>query len=176
MNRLNLRFLLAVFLLIFASGVHSGGLQMIRTSVGFEAAMVVLQESVEAHGYTVAHIQKCDGGMAEFDYKTDFYRVVFFGKLDEVRSISEKHPEMIPFLPLKIALFAEGNETVVVSIDPVAFSDFFPDDELQIQFQRWSSDIRSILGDIRDSDLELAVKIEPTPEQIQAESKNIETP
>ncbi len=146
---------------VFSINSVAGSVVMIRTDLGFEAAMEVLKESIEAHGYTVAHEQKCDGGMAEFDYATDFYRVIFFGKLQEVRGFSEKYPEMIPFLPLKIALFAENKETVVVAVDPTALSPFFPQAELQTQFLRWSNDINSILGDVRDAHMNDASDTKP---------------
>jgi hypothetical protein len=74
---------------------------------------------------------------------------VFFGKIDEVRMISERYPELVSYLPLKIAVIAEKDETLLAVLNPEALAPFFPDEELQIQFGRWNSDLLSILKDVR---------------------------
>ena len=125
-------------------------LVMARSSAKAAQVMEVLRETLPEYGYSVAHVQRCDGGMAEFDYKTDFYRVVLFGKVEEVRRILARHPEMSPYLPLKIAVIAENNETLLAAMDPRALSPMFPDDpELQLQFSRWHSDIQAMLDEMR---------------------------
>jgi uncharacterized protein (DUF302 family) len=122
---------------------------MVRTAQPFEATMGVLQQTLAEYGYAVAHVQRCDGGMADFGYKSDFYRVVFFGKLGEVRDLSARHPELIPYLPLKILLFAEQDETVLVALNPLALAERYDARELQVQFLRWHSDISAILQEVR---------------------------
>lgn len=125
-------------------------LVMARSSAKAQHVMDVLKETLPEYGYSVAHTQRCDGGMAEFHYKTDFYRVVFFGKLEEVRKILARHPEMSPYLPLKIAVIAENDETVLAAVDPRALSPLFPDDpQLQLQFARWYNDIQAMLDEMR---------------------------
>jgi len=125
-------------------------LVMVRSSANAQHVMDVLKETLPEYGYSVAHTQRCDGGMAEFHYKTDFYRVVFFGKLKEVREILSRHPEMSPYLPLKIAVIAENDETVLAAVDPRALGSMFPDDpQLQLQFARWYNDIQAMLDEMR---------------------------
>ncbi len=121
-----------------------------RTALKFEQAMGALTQTLGEYGYAVAHVQRCDGGMSDFGYKSDFYRVVFFGKIDEVRSLSKKHPELVPYLPLKMLLFAEKDETVLVVLNPLDLVRHFESDELRVQFQRWHSDIRAILNEMRE--------------------------
>jgi len=121
-----------------------------RSAEQAEVSMAVLQDALKSYGYTVAHVQKCDGGMEEFDYKTDYYRVVFFGKIGEVRPIVDKHPEMAAYLPLKITVFAENKESVLVTLDPLQLSAFFNDAELSIQFARWHNDLHAILDEVRN--------------------------
>lgn len=123
---------------------------MARTGMPFDQALTAVQELLGEYGYTVAHIQKCDGGMAKFGYHSDKYQLVFFGKLEEVRRVSHAHPELIPFLPLKLAVFAEGKETVVVALDPLELGRYLPDPHLQIQLARWHSDLTSMLAEIRE--------------------------
>jgi len=125
-------------------------LVMARSNAKAAHVMDVLKETLPEYGYSVAHVQRCDGGMAEFDYKTDFYRVVFFGKVEEVRRILARHPEMSPYLPLKIAVIAENNETLLAAMDPRALAPMFPDDaELQLQLSRWYNDIQAMLDEMR---------------------------
>jgi superfamily II DNA helicase RecQ len=85
--------------LLISVQVHAGTLLMARSTEQAEVSMSVLQDALKSYDYTIAHVQKCDGGMEEFDYKTDYYRVVFFGKIEEVRPIIDKHPEMAAYLP-----------------------------------------------------------------------------
>ncbi len=131
--------------------VSAGHTLMVRTAHSFETAMGILQQTLEEYGYSVAHVQRCDGGMADFGYKSDFYRVVFFGKIDEVRDLSDKYPELIPYLPLKILLFAEKDETVLVALNPLELAELFEPGDLRIQFKRWHSDVTSILQEVRTS-------------------------
>lgn len=122
---------------------------MARSSAKAEQVMGVLKETLTEYGYTVAHTQRCDGGMAEFDYKSDFYRVVFFGKLEEVREILARHPEMSAYLPLKIAVIAENDETLLAAMDPRALSPMFPEDpQLQLQLVHWHNDIQAMLDEM----------------------------
>ena len=116
-----------------------------------EIVFAYAKSSIEEHGYSVAHIQLCDGGMTDFGYKTDFYRVLFFGKLAEVRRISEKYPELVSYVPLKLAVIAEKDDTLLTVLNPEVLAPYFADAEVQIQLSRWHSDLESILDDVRRS-------------------------
>ena len=122
---------------------------MSRIPMRAEIVLEYVKTSIEEHGYAVAHLQLCDGGMADFGYKSDAYRVVFFGKVEETRMISARYPELVSYLPLKIAVIAEKDETLLTVLDPDALAPFFPDPEMQIQLGRWASDLASILDDVR---------------------------
>ena len=143
------RILLLAASLLLAGGSGAESMIMGRVSMHAEIVIEYVKSSIEEHGYTVAHIQLCDGGMTDFGYESDLYRVVFFGKIDEVRMISRRHPELVSYLPLKIAVIAEKDETLLAVLNPEALAPFFPDEELQIQFGRWNSDLLSILKDVR---------------------------
>ncbi len=142
--------MLLICSLLASLQANAGGLLMARSAEQAEVSMSVLQDALKSYGYTIAHVQKCDGGMEEFDYKTDYYRVVFFGKIEEVRPIIDKHPEMAAYLPLKITVFAENQESVLVALDPLQLTTFFNDAELSVQFVRWHNDLRAILDEVRD--------------------------
>jgi uncharacterized protein (DUF302 family) len=122
---------------------------MARVNMKADLALEYLKTAVTEHGYSVAHIQKCDSGLGGFGFHSDTYRVVFFGKLAEIRRISAKHPEFTAYLPLKIAVEAEKGETVMTAVNPLTFDRYYPGDhDMQLQFRRWRNDILDIFDDV----------------------------
>lgn len=128
------------------------GLLMIRMKQSFPEAMAKLQQSIVKQGYTLIRVQRVDVGLTKSGYKTAQYRVVFFGKADEVDRLSKTHPNLIPFLPLKLAIFAEGQDSIVVGANPRVYEDFFPDKRLRPQFRAWARDFHKILDRLQYGD------------------------
>ena len=149
MNRLFSIFLLAG--LLIAGQVHAEKVMMARSYQSFEVTLEAVKKALESRGYTVAHEQRCDGGLKGFGYETDLYRVIFFGKPDEVRLWSNAHPEMIPYLPLKLAVIAEADQVLVVGFNPEELAELFTDKKLKIQFSRWKNDIESVMVEVSQS-------------------------
>lgn len=139
----------ALLLVLGSAPVIADNMIMGRIPLRAEVVLEYVKSSIEEHGYTIAHLQLCDGGMTDFGYKTDFYRVVFFGKIDEVRMITSHYPELVSYLPLKIAVIAERDETLLTVLNPEALAPFFPNEQIQIQLGRWNSDLLSIFDDVR---------------------------
>ena len=79
------------------------------------------------------------------------YRVVFFGKYEENKTLSAQHPELIPFLPLSITIFAEGDQAILVTAHPRELGAFFPDPRLKTVFERWERDIAGIMNELREA-------------------------
>jgi uncharacterized protein (DUF302 family) len=121
---------------------------MIRSVLPFPEAMLALQESIAAHGYTVSRVQRIDIGLTGMGYKTDKYRVVFAGKIDEIRELTSKSPRLIPYLPPKVSIFAEGEQTILVTINPRIYAEIAGDAVDPVIFDRWESDLRSIFYDV----------------------------
>jgi len=121
---------------------------MIRSVLPFPEAMLALQESIAAHGYTVSRVQRIDVGLTGMGYKTDKYRVVFAGKIDEIRELTSRSSELTPYLPPKISIFAEGEQTVLVTINPRIYAEIAGDSIDPVIFDRWESDLRSIFHDV----------------------------
>lgn len=122
---------------------------MARSEQAFPETMLELQDLIKAHGYTVSRVQRVDIGLSNMGYKTDKYRVVFFGKPEEVRRLSREHPELIPYLPLKVAIFAEGPDTMLVTGDPRTWGRFFDAPGLAPVFDKWSADLSAIFAAVR---------------------------
>lgn len=130
----------------FASVLVSD-LIMARSQEAFPEAMLTLQTAIKEHGYTVARVQRIDIGLTGMGYKTDKYRVIFVGKTDEIQYLSKKYPQLTPYLPPKVSIYAEEDDTIVVTPDPSIYKDMIDDDEDKLIFDRWENDIYSVFND-----------------------------
>ena len=146
-----IRFLITALLLGLAAAAGADQLLMIRSSQPFPEAMSALQNAISASGYKVSRVQNVDIGLSKIGYKTDNYKVVFYGKAEEVAQLVEKHPELIPYLPLNVAIFAEKDNTILVTNRPSVLAEFFPDPELKTLFMRWENDLTEILNEVQDA-------------------------
>ena len=152
MTRHNYKHWIAILLLSLVSlPAQAQDILTVRSEQDFETTLSLLKNNIESHGYTVAHVQRCDLGLMKAGHTTDLYRVIFLGKLDEMRRLTKDRPELTPYLPLKIAIFAEGEHTIVSTINPAALSNLFADENLHSQFRRWESDLSSILHEVQMS-------------------------
>lgn len=136
-------------LVVFANASLADGLLMARSKMPFPEAMTTLQQAIINQGYTLSRVQRVDIGLQKSGYVTDKYRIVFFGKPEEIKNISDEHPELIPYLPLKIAIFAEAEQTMVVVLDPIVLHKNYPDSQLQKIFLKWEKDLSEILDVVR---------------------------
>jgi len=150
MNRL--RIWLASMLLLLAAGVNAQDLYMVRSQMAFPETMIALQKAIREQGYVLSRVQRVDIGLKKSGFKTDRYRVVFFGKPEEIRKYSKQYRDLVPYLPLKIAIFAEGDETLVLASSFRHLRPFYSQPELSRQFDAWEADIQSILEQVRLSE------------------------
>ncbi len=127
-------------------------IMMIRSRQTFPEAMTTLQNSIIDHQYTLSRVQRVDIGLEKAGYKTDRYRIVFFGKHKEIKAITDDYPEMGAYLPLKVVIFAEEDETMLVALNPLHFQQIIDQPEYNIIFKRWANDIKSIMEDVRKAD------------------------
>jgi uncharacterized protein (DUF302 family) len=118
---------------------------MRRISLSFPETMNALQTSIAEEGFTVSRVQRVDIGLTASGYSTAEYRIVFFMKQETVRDVVKQHPELIPFLPLKITIFAEGNETILVTLNPAKLNEFFPEIKMSKEFLEWEMAVNRIL-------------------------------
>lgn len=125
-------------------------LLMARSPQNFPEAMLSLQGTIVEHGYTVSRVQRVDIGLTSSGFATDKYRIVFFGKPAEVRELSRRYPELIPYLPLKLTIFAEKEETLIVTANPEIFRAMVPDPRFAPVIDRWSRDIQSMMESLRE--------------------------
>jgi len=125
-------------------------LLMMRSAQSFPETMLALQKTLGEYGYTVSRVQRVDIGLTKSGFKTDKYRIVFFEKPEEIREFSHKYPQLIPYLPLKMTIFAEQDETLLVAMDPLILGGLSDDEEFHNQLMRWKNDFLSIMDELRE--------------------------
>ena len=146
---MHLKHIMTALIILLSSNVAwAENMLTLRIDDSYYNVMITVKEKLNEYGYQVANIQKCDGGMESMGYQSDEYKVVFFGKLKEVRNLSQKYPQITPYVPLKIAVIKENDSIVIVALNPSALSTYFKQDELKTQFKRWENDLRSIFKEI----------------------------
>jgi len=127
-------------------------LLMMRSAQPFPETMAMLQAAISKQGYTVSRVQHVDVGLTTMGFKTDLYRVVFFAKTGELHQLAEQHPELVPYLPLQIAIFAEADETILVASNPLNLTTFYPDAGLGKIFKHWHDDLSNIFLAVQNAD------------------------
>ena len=147
-----LRLWLAGLLLLVAASAGAQDLYMVRSSMAFPETMIALQKAIREQGYTLSRVQRVDIGLKKSGFKTDRYRVVFFGKPEEIERLGAAYRDLVPYLPLKIAIFAEGDETLLLASSFHHLRPFYTQKALIRQFDRWETDIQTILEQVRLSE------------------------
>lgn len=149
---MSFRLSLGIALMLLASLVQGAEarLLMMRSTQSFPETMLALQQTLGEYGYTISRVQRVDIGLTGSGFKTDKYRIVFFGNPEEIRSLTAAHPQLIPYLPLKMTLFAEQEETLLVALDPTALYEVVPTEEFRYRLQRWKNDIQAVMDELRE--------------------------
>ena len=141
--------LVAALVFLNGSAAQADDLLMVRSLEAFPEAMSTLQTSIREHGYAITRVQRIDIGLTGMGYQTDKYRVVFVGKPDEINYLVDHYPELAPYMPPQISVFAEGDDTLMVTANPQIYADMIDDEEDKMIFRRWENDVYSVFKDIR---------------------------
>lgn len=134
-----------------AFSTHASDLLTVRSSQSFEEAMSTLQAAIVGHGYKVSRVQRVDIGLTSKGYQTDKYRIVFYGDPNEFDRLTATYPQLIPYMPISVAIFAEGDNTIVSAARPSLLGQFYADPALKPVFARWEKDLVEIFDEIRDT-------------------------
>lgn len=147
-----IRHMLAIIFACSAMPSMANELLMVRTQQTFPEAMLTLQTSIREHGYSITRVQRIDIGLTGMGYKTDKYRIVFVGKPEEIQYLVDKYPVLAAYMPPQISIFAERDETVLVTANPMIYADMIDNEKDKVLFRRWQSDVYSVFDDIRDAE------------------------
>ncbi len=139
----------AMILLLLSMNAAADPLIMRRLTTSFPDTMVALQTAIAEQGYTVSRVQRVDIGLTKTGHETDRYRLVFFGKGPHLRKLLQHHPELSPYVPLKFVIYAEANDTIVLTNSMENMKQLYPDPQLATVFDRWNQDIIEILESTR---------------------------
>lgn len=112
----------------------------------FPEAMALLQEAITKHGYTVSRVQHVDKGLRQSGYQTGLYRVVFFGRPEQMAWVREHYPALMPYLPLKITLYEAEGYVGASALQPAALSPFFDKQKIQQLLEGWQADMTAIMA------------------------------
>jgi uncharacterized protein (DUF302 family) len=123
---------------------------MVRSAKPFSATLEQLTTAINFNEYKISRIQRVDVGLTKSGYKTKQYRVVFYGKPSELDELVGKYPDLIPFVPLKIVIFAEGDNTILLALNPNELRKLVPNQDLFRYYKEWETDVRNILTEARE--------------------------
>ena len=148
-----IRYFILAFALFCGAGqfAQADELLIVRSAQNFEEAMSTLQAAIKDQGYKVTKVQRVDVGLEAKGYKTDRYRVVFYGKPGEIEALAAKYPNLVPYLPLSIAIFAEEGNTILTTARPSLLKQFYPEVALKPVFDRWEKDLEKIFDTVRET-------------------------
>lgn len=136
-------------LLLLPGQLLAEDLLIARAPMTFPEAMLKLQSTLKKYNQTLSRVQRVDIGLTSKGYKTDKYRIVFYGQADEIRQLADEYPELIPYLPHKIAIFAEEEETMLVAVNPEMLF-VTKDPKLRAVLKKWHEELQVILKDMRE--------------------------
>ena len=142
--------LLLLLLTLFSASLQANDLLMVRSQLPFSHAEAVLKAEIEARGYVISQAESVDIDLVAMGVSDSAYRVIQYGKPDEVKMLTARHPELIPFLPLQIVMFAEWSETLFVTFSPAFYARIAPQGELADLYARWGQDLGEILNTMRN--------------------------
>lgn len=137
--------LLAMGNTLAAEPLHAmGASYRMHTERPFAQTVESVQYAIEAAGYRVLRMQRIDVGLRAAGYKTQPYRIVFYST-PEIREVIERRPELSVFLPLAIAVYADGTTTRLTAQTPLAFASD-TDARLTAVAKEWDQGVRTILA------------------------------
>ena len=138
-------------LLLVSSPLMAGDLLMVRSQLPFPQAQPRLEQELVTRGYTLSQARRVDIDLVVLGFSRGDYRIFSYGKPEEIKMLSERYPELTPFLPLQVLLFSERNESLLVALGPLYLKALFPQPELADIFMRWNQDLQQIMENVRDA-------------------------
>lgn len=125
-------------------------LLMVRSDKPFKATLDQLSAAINFNDYKISRIQRVDIGLTKTGYKTEKYRVVFFARAKELDRLAASNPKLIPFMPMKVVIFSEGKDTIMLAVNPNQLRKLVPEKKLFPYFDRWESDLKKILESAKE--------------------------
>ncbi len=145
------RWLGVALLMTMTGALWASDLLMVRSQLLFEDAQPRLEDEINALGYFTSGARRVDIDLTSAGFSRGTYRSIAYGKPDELKALSERYPELTPFLPLQIVIFGEQGESLLVALNPLYLAELFPQPELVNVFESWHRDLQIIMENMRDA-------------------------
>ncbi len=140
-----------LLIVIFIISTISYSTQFIKTTINtnFINTWNTLYDEIEYNDYKIAYLQRCDVALKQRQYQTDKYRILFFGKYQDMRYLSKKYPQLVPFLPLKIVVMEDKQTSITKLVAPSVLK-LLPVVELKDKkiIQKWHNDLLDIFAKV----------------------------
>ena len=149
MNALRSLLLATGYLAWSLAAAEAPGIVTTRIALPYDETLVELKAAIAERGYNVAKLQRVGNALRKIEYETDDYSVVHFARLAENDRWISSHPELIAYLPLRFTLAAEGDETLLIWLDPLLLDTLFAIPGLRTQVEIWSADMRWVAAQVR---------------------------
>lgn len=151
MRRCLLTWCSVLLLLLCSAPLLASNLMMVRSTLPFPQAQHRLEEAIRAQGYEISQDQRVDISLSVAGFTADDHRALSYGKPKQIKQLSDRYPELMPFLPPQVVIFSERNSSLLVAVNPLYLKQYFPQQELAEIFEQWSSDLERILEAVRDA-------------------------
>jgi uncharacterized protein (DUF302 family) len=136
-------------LLLFSSfSLAIDSFNVVRVNTNFNNTWQALNDKVDEYNYKTAYLQRCDFALNERDYKSDKYRILFFGEYKKMEYLSRKYPAIVPYLPLKVVVMAEGDNTIIINNPLQILLPTLEDKDKEI-INKWQQDLDKIFAEIK---------------------------
>jgi uncharacterized protein (DUF302 family) len=136
-------------LLLFSSfSLAIDSFNVVRVNTNFNNTWQALNDKVDEYNYKTAYLQRCDFALNERDYKSDKYRILFFGEYKKMEYLSRKYSAIVPYLPLKVVVMAEGDNTIIINNPLQILLPTLEDKDKEI-INKWQQDLDKIFAEIK---------------------------
>ena len=112
----------------------------------FTEAFDNVEMMIQDAGYKVLRVQRVDFGLHDAGYETEPYRIIFYGRNDIENAIKEQ-PSLAVYLPLQITVYGKGEDTHVVAMNPLNFTNGSPVGVV-IMATQWADDVEHLFVNI----------------------------
>jgi uncharacterized protein (DUF302 family) len=119
-----------------------------KINANFNQTWYSLFAEVKQAKLKTAYLQRCDFALKQRKYKSDKYRILFFGEYEKMEYLSNKYPEIVPFLPLKAIVIEESkNQTLLLANPPNLLLEIVKGKDGDI-IKKWQKDMEVIFENI----------------------------
>ncbi len=109
----------------FAVKIPKGPFYIVKVKKSFKSAFFDLKQGIESANYSIIAIAPISTGIKGIGYKIPELKVVEFCKLLYGYKLLKYNMNYAAFMPCKIAIYKDGEYTVMISLLPTYFSKLF---------------------------------------------------